>query len=615
VVDRWGSDAQAATVSELWHVPLDGGKARPLGLGRRAQDPCLSADGALACVTTVGERHRLELREAGDSLWNVLWDPGPGWQLQTPVFSPDGRQLALAVDDSAQFKDIVTIERHTGRMERLSRDARDERRPLWLDNHTVLATVFEGYRANLVRLGGDGPEQAASLSGEGLWGSSRVPGDTTGSVLALALDSARVSRPLHLDGWRTADARPAEIRPRYREWRERMPDVRVPDEPAPAVDILDRHRYRSLELQPLMAFVLPMRGGVTGLAVFADPLARNQVSLYGGLGDGQWIDGGAGLGWVNHSFDWTLGLGAAWRWDPALAIVNGRLREIPSSSLELWAGRRREHVLGTGSRIDAGLGIRLEDTPEPGIDIEPGPLAEPRGGRSGRLVFRAGAGWAPVDLLGSVWPHRASAVRARLDLFRPWLFGTEHLDLVELQAYHIQPTPLRPLKLVLNGGFHGFVGASRSWRTLGLGPDPLLEPVAEWSQLGSPIPEAPLGPLAHLRGLGRELAADRVLAGSAELRHTLGTPDLFRLGPLRNGRINLAAFCDGARLSGRGRVQPGAPDPETVWTTGAELQLGLRTQGSTFLSLAGGYGGEGLDWLETGDSGRWYWKFHLGRPF
>ncbi|MCA9788070.1 MAG: hypothetical protein KC488_16075, partial [Candidatus Cloacimonetes bacterium] len=414
---------------------------------------------------------------------------------------------------------------------------------------------------------------------------------------------------------REARAAAAVIQPRYTAWREQLPEIRVPDDPAPTTEVLGDRRYRASELQPFFGLVLPLPGGVAGLLVLMDPLAHNTLSLYGAATDGHSLDGGYGFSLSNLQTSWVLGLNGSWHWDPAFTVYDGQLEELSSSSLEAWARRKWQYPFGLRGSLAAGLGLRVEDTEASDLVSTGGERPLPQGGRSSRVA--GGLQWssAPADRLSRLWPDWAHGLRIEGALLRPWLNGEENVNLLTLQVYRIQPTFLPSLKLVALAGAQVLSGRKDTWRSLGLSADPLLEPLAELSQLGSPLAEAPLGPLWRLRGLNRDLAADRVLYSTIELRQTLGAPDVFNLVGLRNGRLNLATFADLGQLAHRERLGAGLKDPLSLWTSGLELQLGLRGSGSTLFSLAGGYAGNKLEWLDRGDAGRWYWKFHLGRPF
>ncbi len=606
VFDRRAFDRGGRYSSDLYYKDFGKGEVRRITRDGASDDPAASANGALAWIREKDGRSLLMLRDSLQGPERVLWDPGPGWQLLRPRFSPDGRRIALAVDDAEQLKDIVVVDCAGGTFRRLQRDPRDDRRPVWITDSLLVFTAFDAYRANLERVSLSGERsQVVTRSGEGLFSETRT-GER--ALVASLLDSAGVSRLLRLDALRTPRPVHDAIAPRWKAWREGMPDVLVPDHAPPRAKILRREAYSPWNLRPQMLTLLPWPIGVVGVGVFIDPLARNTVALSAGGGHPDFMDPGATFSW-QHRKPWgTLSAEAVYNWEPEVVLEDGELLTRQGSSLGIGLGRLFSLHPYPRLFAKARLGLRLSSHERV---YAPGPVWQPpQKERTGELALRLLLREAPREREALSWPSRGQGLLLGAGLHRSWILGDEDLEFLRAEVYRLQP--LGGLRLLASARLDWMRADAGNWRAQGLGPDPLLQPQLErWLPFGAALPP---GFGSQLRGLDRTLLGDQVLKGTLELRYTLGKPRLFRVAGLGNGRLSLAPYADLARVSRRDRQQPGLA-AEGLWTSGIEAQVDLRL-GQTFLFALGlGYGGEKLDWIEEDGGGRWYGRFHLGRPF
>lgn len=610
VFDRNGHGRYGALGMDLWTCDLKSGRVERLTHDNHSQDPALAADGTLAWVNTLGPRHRLMAQAPGESA-RVVWDPGPSWELVRPSFAPDGQRLVLATDDPSSMKRLSFVDLATGQVVHADSLAPDERDPVWVKDSLVVSTVFQGLRANLLARVPGGGSRLVSSSGEGLWGVDVWRGRAGNQVLALALDSARVCRPLLVDADRRAAPLLLHAGERYTAWRDQMPSLRVPkwkrDEHA---EIKDDHHYRPWELKPIAVVLLPLPGGALGTAILADPLGRHLVSAVGGLMDKDMPL--AEVAWNIHRFAWDVTLSGGWNSRYSLRVVNDKVVESGGSGGGLSLGRRWQWSARPHAELGLLGGLQLVDQERLGAAGDPDALFESQDLRSGTVDFAAS--WresAPVRQ-GNWWPRSGYALRMHASLARPWIHGNEHVDAWGAGAWWMLRHGSR-LALV-SARLDALSGRRDTWRALGFSPDANLNtlPVLgmELEQRG-----ASPGPVSRVRALDRSLAGDRVAQGTLEFRQSLGKPELLRVLFMKTARVNVAPFLDWGHVADRGRFTASAA--EWLWTTGVEAQVEVELGEGVSLGLAGGYGGEGTDWLrkENKDKGVTYWGFHLVRPF
>lgn len=609
VFARIQQDRHGSLLPDLWSLDLSTGRERRLTRGTRAHDPALAVDGALAWVDTQGDRHRVMLKEGEQE--RVWWDPGPGWEMVRPDFSPDGLTLALATDDPSSTKRITLLERNAGGVTHLDPRFEDERDPVWSSDSLLVMTAYADYRANLFARNRQGDLWRISDSGEGLRGLGRQGGPGPLRLLALALDSSRTSRPLLVDPQRRAEAAELKLQPRYTAWRRQMPARRVPDWDRSAhAELLSQGRYQAWAVKPLLGVLLPMPDGALGTILLADPLMKNQLNLSGGYQKGERPL--VQLGWINCSLDWTLSLSGGWNTDYGLTLVNDELLEVNGSSLSASLGRSWRLFNRPYGRLSASLGSRLEDLRRVGRhELDEDSLFAPGEGRSGQLSLTLRWEEGPLEADGEWWPSWSHGLQVHASLARPWLSGQEQVDYWRADLYRIQSLPHNSLRLVGAARLDILAGRRDTWRSLGFSPDPLLD-IAGALGLGSS--GLPQGPVSHLRGLQRDVAGDRVFQSSVELRFSPGAPELFKVLEVANARVTLAPFADFGHVADRARLAPGEPNL-WLWTSGVELQMGLKIEEMILASLGVGVGSEDLDWLRSGHDRHGYWKLILSRPF
>lgn len=616
VLDRRALDRHGSRGADLWSLDLAGGGLERLTRDGRSRDPALASDGALAWVATREGRHCLMLREPGRDD-RVLWNPGPDWELTGPAFAPDGQALVVAADDAEARRALHLVARDTGVARALPPAHADERDPVWVADSLILTTANADDRPNLFARDLSGAAWRVSDGAEGLWcvGAAR-PGIPL--LAAMAPDSAGRSRPLLVDPARRADRTPLPLQPRYTAWRRQAPEIRVPawDRDAPAA-VLDDRPYQALALRPLVAAALPLpRGGVALLAL-ADPLMKNTLTLLGGWS----APPGSGpaapfalASLANAGTAWNIALTSGWRTGYGLTLRDGRLRAVNASFAAATLGRTLSWDQSPYASLTTALGARLEDSWWEKDDAASTPW-DPLDSRSGQLALLLTWRLLPPEREGFWWPRRAAGLQGGLSLARPWIYGGEHLDWWQARGYWMQPTPLSVLRLFTSARVDLLTGRRETWRTLGLGADPLLDPadLAVAGLVGTA--GLPTGPLSHLRALGRDLAGDRAAQGTLELRLALLRPSLFQVLSVSSARVDLAPFVDAGRVGDRGRLAGGPQAAEWLWTTGVETQVGVRVGKATIAALGLGWGGEGLDWLRDGRERRGFWRLHVGRPF
>jgi hypothetical protein len=114
---------------DLWLVDLDRGKERRLTDGERATDPALTPDGAAVVYVARAGGGELELRRrALDGGPPELLLRRPGAQLYDPAVSPDGRRIALSIQEGGR-RDVALLE--DGQLTRVTDDDALDLTPCW----------------------------------------------------------------------------------------------------------------------------------------------------------------------------------------------------------------------------------------------------------------------------------------------------------------------------------------------------------------------------------------------------------------------------------------------------------------------------------------------------
>jgi hypothetical protein len=610
VFARSSTDRYGSWNPDLWTCPTDSRRERRLTRGEQAYEPAFSSDGTLAYIASSGGQSRLMLLENG--IPRELWNPGPEWEMLQPAFSPDGKRVALCTDDPFSRRRITVLDVRSGSVQHLSSDYDDERNPVWVSDSLIMITAFADYRPNLFLRSLSGNLERVTDSGEGV-SSMGDPGmGAAGLVVAMALDSARTSRPLLVDPSRRATRTEIRLKPRYTDWREEMPGIRVPewdrDEHTP---ILSTDHYNSLRIRPNAALLLPVPDGGFGTIFLSDPLVRNRLQLF--FGYSSQTPGFAAI-WQNFSNAWTTALKGSWNTEIRPVLLEDELLWVGGSSLSLEFSYDI-HPRGLPyETLQLGLGTRIEDRELHGShQNSPASLFHPRDSRSG--LFASSISWRsnPLEVDEFWWPTWSHGIQLQGSIARPWIFGEESVDYWRATLYRIQPLPSPALKLFLQARLEALTGQRKTWRALGVGTDPVLEPSILMS---GDYASLPWGTASSLRALDRTVAGDCVFTSTAELRvGLLGAPDLVEVLGVGNSRIVLAPFLDLGRVADRKRLSPLDREAQWLWTSGIEAQIGIRIADFTIATIGIGLGGEGADWIRSGKESQTYWRINVGRPF
>jgi TolB protein len=162
-------------IKELYQVDRDGAGARPLtAFHSLTISPAVAADGRLAYVTYKG---------GAPEIWGQRTPGGPqvrlypaagktGGNCFCPVWSPDGRRLALVQGDRRGNTDIVVLDVASGRVRRLTDSNCINTDPTWNPAGTQLAFTSDREGGPQVFLMGDDGSNVRRLTQEGTYNTS-----------------------------------------------------------------------------------------------------------------------------------------------------------------------------------------------------------------------------------------------------------------------------------------------------------------------------------------------------------------------------------------------------------------------------------------------------------
>ncbi len=204
-------------------------------------------------------------------------------QIQSPSWSPDGKQIAFSIQEEDGMVDIAVINRDGTGYRRLTHDAGTDLAPVWsTDGQQVIFTSYRNGTANLYRIAlADSLIIAMTDVAEGISARQMMPGDT--SLIAMTLADVDTTRIRLVPLGRTVDADTVVIRPQYNLWRTGQPTIPMPEiDYGKIPEISNPEPFKSRGTwRPIFNLLIPYGYGATGVGIWTDGIGKQQ--LMGGI--------------------------------------------------------------------------------------------------------------------------------------------------------------------------------------------------------------------------------------------------------------------------------------------------------------------------------------------
>ncbi len=278
-------------LSELYVTDLQGHKKR-LTTDHGAVEPDWSPDGSqLVCVIEKdGTSNLYTLSPDGSGLKSLTTFAGDV-QLKSPRWSPDGKHIAVTLNDERGNREIALVDPQTGEMRYFTTDLSDNRTPVWSPDGTRIA--YTNYQTGTPDIfikainPGDDPPVQVTDSPAGLYGAA-WDGD---SLVCVLTDSRRKTNVVKIAADRAVLPAQLNIKPRYTSWLTHEPPGGIPplqpDLKQP-LSIQKQYRYAAVKkLQHYLTVPIPGRiedhWGTYFLTAWAEPLGKHSLTGLGFL--------------------------------------------------------------------------------------------------------------------------------------------------------------------------------------------------------------------------------------------------------------------------------------------------------------------------------------------
>jgi hypothetical protein len=609
---------------DLYMYDMATDKEQRITQNERASQPDIDASGRIVYISTAKGSTSLMLRET-DGTKRILLNEGLFFEMLRPRFSPSGKQVLFTFQDKQGNMDLAILQIDNSSWRRLSESVEVETEAVWLSEETLAFVSYRDAVSNIFFYDINSAQEARiSDSGEGLRLIESYNQDSS-TLIAFALDSAKVNRPMFVDPDRRAVHQSLQLNPYFIDWRTQMPEIEVSESDlGQDVEIIADYKYEPFKLKSMVEMLLPTGDGVFSSIALADPLGKNTIfgSVYGHFSRPADYSF-ASLTWFNGQLPLSISTTLNWNCDLNFRIYDGELLTEIANSASVVANNN--FYLPRFPRATAwyNFGFGIWDSEVRDYKNENSDLQMPVNAKTGVFGLGFGLKWAPVERGAMFWPTKGDGVRAQVLLARPGIYGEQNYEFIQFDAYRLQPTPLSAFKLYArlhaeNLSGHKYPGH----RFVGYTGDATLEAL---SALKANLSPYNLGTPVFLRGLDRVVTGDQLMQLSTEFKMQLGNPDLFNVLGFSHGEIALAWFWDLARVKTKGAIDL----DEDLATCGLELQSEVRIGGATAMILAGGLAGEtwgfarDLEQDFNSDSAdddllnnnHWYWRLVISRPF
>ena len=277
--------------TELFVSDLKGNKKR-ITTNQGAGEPDWSPDGSkLVClIEKDGISNLYTLSPDGSGLKSLTTFTGDV-QLKSPRWSPDGKNIAVTLNDERGNREIALVDSQTGKMRYLTTDSSDNRTPVWSpDGKSLTYTSYETGTPDIfiksINPGDDPPVQVTD-SPAGLYAAAR----DADSLVCILIDSRRKTDVVKIAAGRMALPSELNIKPRYTSWLTHRPPHGIPtlnSKNIQPVTVKKQYPYRAFKnMQHYLTIPFPGRiednWGAYFLTAWVEPLGKHSFTGFGFL--------------------------------------------------------------------------------------------------------------------------------------------------------------------------------------------------------------------------------------------------------------------------------------------------------------------------------------------
>lgn len=611
VVSEYHRGSHGSLVYDLRLVPVEKGRASWLTSDLRSHHPVFSADGkGVYFVAHPGETSQIYYRDIDSENLKQISSFQGDVQVRDLSIDEFGNRLLFAIQDETGAVDIAIMGVDGGSFKKLTHDPEEDMFPVWTrDGQQVVFTSYRTGTPNLFRVDLDSLkiQQMTDVAG-GIFSRQRLP--HSDELLASTLNDVDSVRLVVVSSQRMAPELPLNIRSPYDSWRDKRPDITIPEfKPSDTLLPVPAEPYRARKhMKSLGRIIWPDVEGLFGMALLNDALGKHLIQAAGVLGWDGSLAGGY-LSYMNLTFKPAVQLYASQN------LAFNIRRSFDSRFLEFrnGVGMALELPLNGGNSLSSNHTFRLEaQALERDLEKAPvfsGPVGSGiRESRSTELKTGFTYIWKSQRPHANqfIIPKDGIGLLAHIETTLPELFGENDYAQVWLDGFFNFDVPRLPLvgytrlKWIRQGGKileQDMIGFSET-------PSFYFNNAAWHTLQATGLLDAPES--YSLRGQSGQFPSLELIYSVSELRLPLFS--IIPVNILGIGIQNLTAAC----FYDFGYLPASKID---LSTTGFEFKLDVSLLGQSMFTMALGYGGNADYWQSWSGDEAPYLRMALINPF
>ncbi len=611
IVSELHRGAHGSLIYDLRMVSANTGRSSWLTKDLRSHHPVFSADGrGVFFVAHPGETTQINYLEIESGRRIQISDFEGDVQLRDLTLDAQGNKLLFSIQEESGDVNIATMKIDGTGFRKLTHDPEEDLFPLWTQNGDQV--VFTSYRTgtpNLFRVDLDSLKivQMTDVAG-GIFSRQRVP--HSNQVLASTLNDVDTVRIVAVDAGRVAPVLPLSIREPYFAWRDKRPDIPMPEfirdptlVPEPA------EPYRAIKhMRPLAQVIWPDVKGMFAMGIYNDALGKHLIQAAGALNWDGSLAGGY-LSYMNLTFKPAIHIYAS----QDIAFNMHRSFDRRFFELRNGVGMAAELPMNNGNDLSSNHTLRLEAHALERV-LESSPII------NGPVGSRTRERWSKEFKTGFTYmwksqrphsdqfilPKEGLGLLAHIESSLPEIFGDTDYAQVWLDGFVNIKIPKSPLvaysrlKWIKQGGDileQDVIGFSET--------SSLYFNNAYWNTLrATGLLDAPES--YSLRGQRGHYQATELIYSVSELRVPLLSNIPLNILGLGAQNLTAACFYDFGYL----------PESETdLSTTGFELKFVVSVLKHSLFTMAFGFGGDTDYWRTWAENPEPYLRMALINPF